>query len=396
VDDAPVIKWVNNVIIQAVVQGASDIHMDPNEQGIMLRYRIDGVLRDIQQVPRKWSRAIPAVVKVKTKQMRIEERRVPQDAQIKMKIPTQDTPIDLRVATLPVIRGEKVVMRILNPSALMPLDGLGIEPEELAKFERAINAPQGMIVVTGPTGSGKTNTLYSALNVLNERAYNIMTAEKPVEFQIPGINQVNINEATGMTFASALKSFLRQDPDIILVGEVRDYEEAETAVTAAMTGHLVLTTLHTNDAPSTIARLLDMRDPHGAALDPGTLASSINLVLAQRLMRPICKNCKEPTTYPPEFFTRYHLKQEEFEGVTLYKGKGCKKCNNGYKGRTGIFEVIEMTRPMRDLIMERANANVLRDQALKEGMRSLRASAILKVKAGISTLEETVDVTTTE
>jgi len=394
VDDAPVIKWVNNVIFQAVAENASDIHLDPTEHGFQLRYRIDGTLRDIMQVPGKWRRAIPAVIKVKTKQMKIEEKRVPQDAKIKIRVPGKEKPIDLRVSTLPVQWGEKVVMRILDSSKLFKLTELGFEDDELAKLERAINAPQGMVIVTGPTGCGKTNTLYSALSTLNEREWNIMTVENPIEFVLPGINQVPINAEIGMTFALALKSFLRQDPDIILVGEMRDYEEAEIGITAAMTGHVVLTTLHTNDAPSTLSRLMDMRDPNGASIDPSTLAAALNIIVAQRLMKPICKNCKAETTYPDEFFSKFGLNRADFDGVTLYRGEGCAKCGkSGYKGRIGIFEVMEMTRPLRDMVMARKNANELRDEALKEGMRPLRDSAILKVKKGISTLEETVAAT---
>jgi type IV pilus assembly protein PilB len=395
VDQAPIIQLINRIIFEAVEKKASDIHIDPTETGMILRYRLDGVLHDIATIPKQWKQALVAVVKVKTRKMKIEEKRIPQDAKIKIKVPSRDKPIDLRVSTLPVVNGEKIVMRILDSSQLYKLEELGMEDDELDKLKRAIDAPQGMTLVTGPTGSGKTNTLYSALNTVNDRAYNIMTAENPVEFQLPGINQVQIVEEQGMTFAAALKAFLRQDPDIILVGEVRDFSEAEIAVKAAMTGHLVLTTMHTNDAPSAISRLMDMRDTvSGQSMDPGILASSVNLVLAQRLMRTICKKCKEPVTYTKEQFAELGLDPAEFEGVTLYKGKGCPACSKtGYKGRIGIYEAMIMSRALRDLVMARKDANTLRDVAIKEGMRTLRQSAILKAKNGHSTLEQIIEST---
>jgi len=395
VDEAPIIQLVNRIIFEAVEKKASDIHIDPTETGMILRYRLDGVLHDMAQIPKQWKKALVAVIKVKTKKMKIEEKRIPQDAKIKIKVPSRDKPIDLRVSTLPVVFGEKIVMRILDTSALYKLEELGMEDDELDKLKRAIDAPQGMTLVTGPTGSGKTNTLYSALNTVNDRAYNIMTAENPVEFQLPGINQVQIVEEQGMTFAAALKAFLRQDPDIILVGEVRDFGEAEIAVKAAMTGHLVLTTMHTNDAPSALSRLMDMRDSvSGQSMDPGILASSVNLVLAQRLMRTICKKCKEPVTYTKEQFVELGLDPAEFEGATLYKGKGCPVCSKtGYKGRIGIYEAMIMSRALRDMVMARKDANQLRDVAVKEGMRTLRQSAILKAKNGHSTLEQIIEST---
>jgi type IV pilus assembly protein PilB len=352
-------------------------------------------LHDVSQIPRQWRRAVAAVVKVKTKQMKIEERRRPQDAKIKIKVPGREKPVDLRVSTLPVVWGEKIVMRILDTSRLFKLDELGMEPAELAKLERAIRAPQGMVLVTGPTGSGKTNTLYSAIAAINTRDKNIMTAENPVEFQLPGINQVQINPDQGMTFAAALKAFLRQDPNVILVGEVRDFEEVDIAVKAAMTGHLVLSTLHTNDAPSTVTRLLDIRDPvSGGTVDPGIVATALSLVIAQRLMRRICKECKKEASYDADFYRKFNLDPKEFEGVTLYKGEGCSACNKtGYKGRVGIYEVMSMSRTLRDLVMQRADANRIRDQALKEGMQTLRQAAVNKVKAGISTLEEVIEAT---
>jgi len=403
VDEAPIVRFVNQIIFNAVELGASDIHLDPMEEGVQLRYRIDGVLHDIpppglpdhKLLPKKWKRALAAVVKVKTKQMKIEERRRPQDAKIKIKVPSRDKPIDLRVSTLPIVWGEKIVMRILDTGKLFGLNELGMEPEELAKLEKAIHMPQGMCLVTGPTGSGKTNTLYSAINAINSRDKNIMTAENPVEFQLPGINQVQINIDQGMTFPAALKAFLRQDPNIILVGEVRDFEEVDIAVKAAMTGHLVLSTLHTNDAPSTVTRLLDIRDPvSGAGTDPGIIASALTIVIAQRLMRRICKNCKKPFQYPEEAFRGAGLNPKDFQGVELMKGEGCPTCGKtGYKGRVGIYEVMDMTRAMRDLVMVRADANKLRDQALKDGMSTLRMSAIKKAKAGVSTLEEVREAT---
>jgi len=395
IDQAPVIQFVNKIIYEAVERKASDIHLDPNEAGMVLRYRIDGVLHDISQIPKQWRRAIAAVVKVKTKQMKIEERRRPQDAKIKIKVPGQEKPIDLRVSTLPIVWGEKIVMRILNSSNLPELAKLGFEPDELEKLMKAVNAPQGMVIVTGPTGSGKTNTLYSALNTVNVRTKNIMTAENPVEFQLPGINQVQINIDAGMTFAAALKAFLRQDPNIILVGEVRDFEEVDIAVKAAMTGHMVLTTLHTNDAPSTVSRLLDMRDPvTGAGVDSGIIATAVNIIVAQRLMRTICKACKEPEPEAADKIKRFGLNPKDFEGITVMHGKGCPVCNKtGNKGRTGIFEVMSMTRTLRDMVMARKDANALRDEAIKEGMSTLRQSAIKKVRAGISTIEEIMEAT---
>ncbi len=395
VDDAPVIQLVNRVIYDAVEKKASDIHFDPHENEIVLRYRIDGVLHDVMKIPKQWKKPIAAVVKVKTKKMKIEERRRPQDAQIKIKVPSREKPVDLRVSTLPIYWGEKIVMRILDSSDLPKLQALGMEDDELEKVNKAIHMPQGMIIVTGPTGSGKTNTLYSAISEVNTRSKNILTAENPVEFQLAGINQVQINPEAGLTFAAALKAFLRQDPNIILVGEVRDFEEVDTAVKAAMTGHLVFTTLHTNDAPSTVQRLLDVRDPiSGQGVDPAIIASAVNIVLAQRLMRRICTECKKPTTYEKEFFLKTGLNPADYEGAQLYKGEGCQVCNKtGYKKRVGIFEAMVMSRALRDLVMQRKDANVLRDQAVKEGMRTLRQSAILKARNGISTLEEVVEAT---
>ncbi len=395
VDQAPVIQLVNKIIFDAVERKVSDIHLDPTEQGIVLRYRMDGVLHDIMTIPPKWKRAVAAVIKVKTKLMRIEERRKPQDAKIKIKVPSRDKPIDLRVSTLPIVWGEKIVMRILDSSRLFGLEELGMEPEQLTALERAIRQPQGMVLVTGPTGSGKTNTLYSALNTLNTRDRNIMTIENPVEFQLPGINQVQINMDAGMTFPAALKAFLRQDPNVILVGEVRDFEEMDIAVKAAMVGQMVLTTLHTNDAPSTVTRILDIRDPvTGAGVDPGIVASAIQVVIAQRLMRRICKDCAQPATYEPEFLKKWGIDPKDMEGGTFMKGAGCPKCNKtGNKGRVGIYEVMPMTRSLRDLVMQRVDANKLRDAAVKEGMSTLRVSAMRKAKAGMSTLEEVIKVT---
>jgi type IV pilus assembly protein PilB len=376
VDEAPVIQLVNKIIFDAVERRASDIHLDATETGYTLRYRMDGVLHDISQIPRQWKRAIAAVIKVKTKLMKIEERRRPQDAKIKIKVPGRDRPVDLRVSTLPVVWGEKIVMRILDSGRLFKLEELGMDPPDLAKLEAAIHMPQGMVLVTGPTGSGKTNTLYSALASINVRTRNIMTAENPVEFMLPGINQVQIAPDQGMTFPAALKAFLRQDPNVILVGEVRDFEEVDIAIKAAMTGHLVLSTLHTNDAPSTVSRLLDIRDPvSGAGVDPAIVASALSLVLAQRLMRRVCEACKKPHTYPPEFYQKYGIDPREFDGVEIMKGEGCPKCGkSGYKGRVGIFEV-------------------MRDAAVKEGLRTLRMAGIEKVKQGVSTLEEVMEAT---
>jgi len=393
-DEAPVIRLVNSIIHDGVERKVSDIHVDPFENGVVIRYRIDGVLHDVSQIPANFKRAIVARIKVMTKQMKIEERRKPQDAKIKVRV--GDRTIDLRVSTLPVVWGEKIVMRILDQSNLnLDLSMLGFEPEEMRKYEKAIHSPYGMILVTGPTGSGKTTTLYSALSSVNSRAKNIMTAEDPVEYQLPGINQVQIVPEAGMTFAAALKAFLRQDPNIIMVGEIRDFETAEIAIKAALTGHLVLSTLHTNDAPSTITRLVDMRDPiSGSGIDTANIATAVNLVLAQRLMRRICPKCKKETTYTPDTFAMMGLAQQEFAGTQLFKGEGCANCNkSGYRGRVAIYEVMEMSLTIRDLLMKHADVNVIRQAAMKEGMNNLRMSAIRKAKAGFTTLEEIHRVT---
>jgi len=392
-DEAPVKRLVNSIIHDAVERRASDIHLDPVEDGLVVRFRNDGILQDMNKVPTSYRKPVIAVIKVMTKQMKIEEKRRPQDAKIKVKV--GDKTIDLRVSTLPVVWGEKVVMRILDQSNLsLDLNKL-FEPEELDKFDKAIRLPYGMVLVTGPTGSGKTTTLYSALSSVNVRSKNIMTAEDPVEYQLKGINQVPVNPDVGMTFALALKAFLRQDPNIIMVGEIRDFETAEIAIKAAMTGHLVFSTLHTNDAPSTITRLIDMRDPvSGQGIDPGNIATAVNLVVAQRLMRTICEKCKKPANYTTEQFHLLGLDPKDFEGAQLMKGEGCPACNKtGYKGRSGAYELMPMSPELRNMLMKHADTSDLRKQALKEGMSTLRMSAFRKAKKGQSTLEEVQRVT---
>jgi len=329
-----------------------------------------------------------------TKQMKIEEKRRPQDAKIKVKIGGRT--VDLRVSTLPVVWGEKVVMRILDQGNLnVDLKGLGFEPEQLEKFEKAIHSPYGMCLITGPTGSGKTTTLYSALSTVNTRGKNIMTAEDPVEYQLKGINQVPVNPDVGMTYAAALKAFLRQDPNIVMIGEIRDFETAEIAIKAAMTGQMVLSTLHTNDAPSTITRLVDMKEPKsGVGIDPVNIATAVNLVVAQRLLRKICEKCKKPFTYTAEQLQFLSVDQKDIEGAQLMKGEGCSACNKtGHKGRVAIYEVMPMSKEIRNMLMKGTDTNDIRVQAIKEGMSTLRMSALLKAKAGLSTLEEVQRVT---
>lgn len=390
VNEAPLVKFVNGIIINAVKRHASDIHVEPYEKKLRIRYRIDGVLQEVMTPPVKLKDAIVSRIKIMA-HLNIAERRLPQDGHIKMRLPNGKT-IDLRVSTLPTLFGEKVVMRVLDKSALtLDLSKLGFEPRPLEEFMNAIKRPYGMVLVTGPTGSGKTTTLYSALSILNKPEVNIMTAEDPVEYDFPGINQVNIKEEIGLTFASALRAFLRQDPDIIMVGEIRDHETASIAIKAALTGHLVLSTLHTNDAPSAITRLIDM------GIEPYLVASSLNLVVAQRLLRKICSNCKIPTKVHPEALREIGLSQEKVKDWTFYKGAGCSECNGtGYKGRVGIYEVLTISPEIREMILNKAPLDEIRRKAIQQGMITLREAAILKLKRGLTTVEEVLRVTMEE
>ncbi|MGH7447981.1 MAG: type IV-A pilus assembly ATPase PilB [Longimicrobiales bacterium] len=385
IDDAPVVKLINGILTDAVQRGASDIHIEPFEKEIRIRYRIDGVLREIMKPPMKMKAALTSRIKILA-QLNIAERRVPQDGRIKLKMRTKV--IDFRVSTLPVIFGEKIVLRILDKSNLtLDLEKFGLEPKAEKDFMHAIMNPYGMVLVTGPTGSGKTTTLYSALSKVNNEDVNIMTAEDPVEYNIHGINQVLVRNEIGMTFAAALKAFLRQDPNIIMVGEIRDIETGGIAIKAALTGHLVLSTLHTNDAPSTITRLIDM------GLEPFNVAAALNCVTAQRLLRRICTACKAETTYPSEYLEAASIKGAEAK-MTFYKGKGCDRCGgSGYKGRAGLYEVMALSTELRKMIMHGASGDELRDQGLKEGMLTLRMDGMLKVSRGVTTLEEVIKET---
>jgi type IV pilus assembly protein PilB len=387
VDDAPIVRYVNKILVDAISGGASDIHIEPYEKSFRVRYRQDGMLREVAFPPVNIAARLVARLKVMSR-MNIAERRVPQDGRIKLKL-SRSRDIDFRVNTLPTLYGEKVVLRILDSSsAQVGIENLGFEIEQREAFMRAIAKPYGMILVTGPTGSGKTVSLYSALNILNKADVNISTVEDPVEIQVPGINQVNMNPKTGLTFAAALRSFLRQDPDIIMVGEIRDLETAEIAVKAAQTGHLVLSTLHTNDAPQTLTRLANM----GVA--PFNIASSVLLIMAQRLTRRLCVHCREPEDLPREALLEEGFTDDEIdEGLTIYRAVGCERCTGGYKGRVGIFQVMGVSDAIGRLIMEGGNAMQLADQARREGVGDLRASGLRKVKAGIISLEEVNRVT---
>ena len=387
-EDAPVVRLVNVVLMSAIQKGASDIHIEPYEKELRVRYRIDGILYNIMAPPMKYRDAIVSRVKIMSK-LDIAEKRLPQDGRIKIRFNESGIPkeIDFRVSVLPTLFGEKIVMRLLDKDKLMlDMTRLGFEPESLEKFERAILRPWGMVLVTGPTGSGKTNTLYSSISKINTPETNIMTAEDPVEFNLVGINQVQVRESIGLNFAAALRSFLRQDPNIILVGEIRDFETAEIAVKAALTGHLVLSTLHTNDAPSTINRLMNM------GIEPFLVASSVHLICAQRLVRRVCANCKEPHPMAPPALLQAGFTQDEANGaVTPMKGKGCERCNHtGYKGRVGLYEVMEVTEELRELILVGASGLELRRKAIDEGMITLRRSGLRKVMDGLTTVEEVV------
>jgi type IV pilus assembly protein PilB len=384
-EEAPIIKLVNLVLTDAVKRGASDIHLEPYERELRIRFRIDGMLQSVMTPPLKLKDAITSRIKIMAK-LDISEKRLPQDGRIMIKYRSQSRikELDFRVSTVPTLFGEKIVMRLLDKENLrLDMTKLGFEAESLAKFERAILRPYGMVLVTGPTGSGKTNTLYSSVSRLNTADTNIMTAEDPIEFQLAGINQVQMKDQIGLNFASALRAFLRQDPNIILVGEIRDFETAEIAVKAALTGHMVLSTLHTNDAPSTISRLMNM------GIEPFLVATSVNLICAQRLVRRICSNCKEPLELPQETLLDAGFTPEEAKTVTIYHGKGCSTCNkSGYKGRVGLYEVMEITDELRELILVGASALELKKKAMDAGMISLRRSGLTKVTGGHTTMDE--------
>src|SRR5208282_1115725 len=384
-EEAPVIKLVNYILTDAVKRGASDIHMEPYEKEYRIRYRIDGVLQTMMNPPFKLRDAIISRVKIMSK-LDISEKRLPQDGRIMIKMMKdgKKKQLDFRVSVLPTLHGEKVVMRLLDKENLrLDMTKLGFEQESLDKFTKAIFKPYGMVLVTGPTGSGKTNSLYSAISQLNKPDTNIVTAEDPVEFQLHGINQVQMKEQIGLNFAAALRSFLRQDPNIILVGEIRDFETAEIAIKAALTGHLVLSTLHTNDAPSTISRLMNM------GIEPFLVATSVHMIVAQRLVRRVCADCKTAEDISPQLLIDAGYNPEEAKTVKVYKGAGCSTCGNkGYKGRCGLYEVLEITDELRELILVGASALELRKKAIEQGMITLRKSGLIKAALGQTTLEE--------
>jgi len=384
-EEAPIIKLVNLILTDSVKRGASDIHIEPYETEMRVRFRIDGMLQTVMTPPLKVKDAMTSRMKIMAK-LDIAEKRLPQDGRImiKYKADGKKKELDFRVSTVPTLYGEKIVLRLLDKENLrLDMTKLGFEQESLTKFERSILKPYGMVLVTGPTGSGKTNTLYSSVARLNQVDTNIMTAEDPVEFQLGGINQVQMKEQIGLNFAAALRAFLRQDPNIILVGEIRDFETAEIAVKAALTGHLVLSTLHTNDAPSTISRLMNM------GIEPFLVATSVNLICAQRLVRRICTNCKEEVEVPPQVLLDAGFGEEELKTTKIYHGKGCNICNKGgYKGRTGLYEVMEINDELRELILVGASALELKKKAVEQGMLTLRRSGLVKIAAGMTTMDE--------
>jgi len=387
IDDAPVVRFVNKVLLDAIKKGCSDVHFEPYEKVYRVRARLDGMLRNVATPPLMLGPKICARLKVMAR-LDIAERRVPQDGRMKMKL-SKTRSIDFRVNTCPTLFGEKIVLRILDSSsAKMGIEALGYESKQEKLYRDALERPHGMILVTGPTGSGKTVSLYTGLNILNTEERNISTAEDPVEINLAGINQVNVNPRVGLTFAAALRAFLRQDPDIIMVGEIRDLETAEIAIKAAQTGHLVLSTLHTNDAPNTLTRLVDM------GVKPYAIATSVRLIIAQRLARKLCDNCKETLDIPEEALLTEGFEQQEIvAGLHIYGPVGCKSCDSGYKGRVGIFQVMPVSDAIGRIIMSSGNATDIADQAEKEGIWSLRKSALAKVKAGITSLEEVNRVT---
>ena len=385
-EEAPVIKLANLILVQAIKDRASDIHIEPFEKMVRLRYRVDGALIDMPPPPKNLQVALSSRLKIMSS-LDIAERRLPQDGRMRVRVGGRD--IDLRVSFLPTVHGEKCVLRILDKSNLTAsIDKLGMDAETFRQFKAAVDAPHGLLLVTGPTGSGKTTTLYSALNELNNPEYNIVTVEDPVEFQVPGINQVPVKKEIGLTFATALRSILRQDPDIVMIGEIRDTETAEIAVEAALTGHQVLSTMHCNDAPGAISRLDDME------IAPFLISSSVILACAQRLMRRICTACKEPVTYPAKMFQDLGIDPKLFDGVTLYRGRGCERCkNSGYAGRLAIIEVMTITDEIRKLVIRRASAPEIGKVAVEQGMRTLRMVALDRAREGISTLEQVLVLT---
>ncbi len=386
INDTPVVRFVNKIMLDAIKRGASDIHFEPYETSYRVRVRLDGILQEVAHPPVKLGNRLAARIKVMA-QLDVSERRIPQDGRIKLKL-SKKRAVDFRVSTCPTLFGEKVVMRVLDPMAShLGIDSLGFDEEQKELFNHAIRQPNGMVLVTGPTGSGKTATLYTALNILNTEDTNICTAEDPAEINMPGINQVNINTKTGLTFASALRAFLRQDPDVIMVGEISDLETAEIAIKAAQTGHLVLSTLHTNDAPKTLTRLLNM----GVAAY--NIASTINLIIAQRLVRRLCEHCKQPEDLPREALLKEGFSEEQLEDITVYRPVGCSKCNGGYKGRLGIFQMMPISEEMGRLIMSGADAMAIADQAAKENIPDLRGAGLKKVVLGETSLEEVNRVT---
>ena len=388
VDEAPVVKFVNKMLVEAIRMGASDLHFEPYEKSYRVRFRVDGVMEKMANPPIQLASKIAARLKVMS-QMDISERRIPQDGRIKLKL-SKNKAIDFRVNSLPTLFGEKIVLRILDPSsAMLGIDALGYEPDQKEMFMEALNKPQGMLLITGPTGSGKTVSLYTGINILNTGLTNISTAEDPVEINLEGVNQVNVNPKVGLTFANALKSFLRQDPDIVMVGEIRDLETAEIAIKAAQTGHMVLSTLHTNSAPETLTRLRNM----GVA--SFNIATSVNLVIAQRLARRLCKNCKAPIDIPRQSLLELGFTDADLDDPdnVIYEPVGCSECREGYKGRVGIYEVMKVSPDISRIIMEDGNAIDIKDAALKNGFRDLRRSGILKVLQGVTSIQEMMRVT---
>ncbi|MCC5863059.1 MAG: type IV-A pilus assembly ATPase PilB [Gammaproteobacteria bacterium] len=387
VEDAPIVRFVNKVLLDAIKKGASDIHFEPYEKKFRVRMRHDGVLKEVASPPVQLAIKVTARIKVMSR-LDIAERRVPQDGRLKMRL-SKNRAIDFRVNTCPTLFGEKVVMRILDPtSATLGIDALGYEEPQKNLYMEALAKPYGMILVTGPTGSGKTVSLYTGLNILNTQERNISTAEDPAEINMPGVNQVNVNPKVGLTFASALKAFLRQDPDVIMVGEIRDLETAEIAIKAAQTGHLVLSTLHTNDAPKTLTRLVDM------GVKPYAIASTVSLIIAQRLARKLCSHCKEPAEIPKEALLKEGFTEAEVDaGVTIYRPVGCNMCTDGYKGRLGIFQVLPVTEEIGRIIMAGGNAMQIADQARADGIMDLRQAGLKKVRDGLTSLEEVNRVT---
>ncbi|MGO2997212.1 MAG: type IV-A pilus assembly ATPase PilB [Moraxellaceae bacterium] len=388
VDEAPVVKFVNKMLVDAIRMGASDLHFEPYEKSFRVRFRVDGVMQKMASPPVQLASKIAARLKIMS-QMDISERRIPQDGRIKLKI-SKTKAIDFRVNSLPTLFGEKIVLRVLDPSsAMLGIDALGYEPDQQEMFLEALHKPQGMLLITGPTGSGKTVSLYTGINILNTGATNISTAEDPVEINLEGINQVNVNAKVGLTFANALKSFLRQDPDIVMVGEIRDLETAEIAIKAAQTGHMVLSTLHTNSAPETLTRLRNM----GVA--SFNIATSVNLVIAQRLARRLCKNCKKPINIPRQSLLEIGFTDADLDNPdnVIYEPVGCNECREGYKGRVGIYEVMKVSSDISRIIMEDGNAIDIKDAALKNGFRDLRRSGVLKVLQGVTSIQEMMRVT---